>query len=832
MVDWHFIYNEYKNFLDKNNLFDPAWIEDTELSDKKANFIIIYPELLQDFSDYEQILAKEENVTLYTFPKDIPAPKAYLYSDSRKELRQTMLQIIQLVNEGKADWWEIALSIPDIDTYRPYIEREFNLYKIPYVIKSGNKLTKNCAGRIFKEIADCYNSNFTFDSVRSLLLDECVPWKEELKQKKEDLIREGNIMRCVCSPFEKDIWRVALQDKINRLEFHKADEKDISYYKELLEFYNNIRNSIIQFFNSNFNTFENILRCWNSFKGKFLLDKEHFSEESNNILSRCVKELEEIINIERKYKDCNLQLESPYQFFLETIDGKTYTPQTKATGVNIYKYKLSAAANVKFQFVIDGSQKNLEINYKRLSFLNTTKRSKLHLLEDDKTLNATEVFMKLYAKQTKGADENFVHFSAATDSFAGFAIPHSLLEYTKDVPDLDKFDYVKKEQEYIKTKGKNPELISMLTPEQKQMFEGWKNSAINPSESFSLTEKLQKLLEYKKNAENGKVNISARGDLEKFFPCPRKWLYSSILKLQDDTLDTSLMKSFDMGNLNHKILELFMSYFKEKQLPFFDSEKKQFMQIQKTEGQLIGEPVDITNEINILLQSELIEKAIKAKSDFRDSPLVIDTLTKQKDQIQKNMCQFFQTLLKPFPEGIGNCTVKGLEESYSAEKEKFNYYGRIDSLLETPDGDLIIIDYKNTKGSMPEVKELKVDENGILHDFQMPLYNQLISANSIKEIFGMYYYGIKDSEKRTPYEQEKPKATPEEYQETLKALEDYATMFEETFTEHKLEPVQSKDNNRLNVKTYDHCINCTFKSICRTTYAVAGKEISKGETNE
>ena len=168
-----------------------------------------------------------------------------------------------------------------------------------------------------------------------------------------------------------------------------------------------------------FFSFATIKNCWIKFKAQFLEDNSDFSEQANNIISRCVKELDALIMIEEQYKDCGLLIPSPYEFFLKVIDAKTYTPQTKATGVNIFKYKLTAAANFKFQFVIDASQKNLEIQNRRLTFLNATKRAKLHLIEDDRTQNSTDVFLKLYAKQTDVADADFVHFSYAEESFAG-----------------------------------------------------------------------------------------------------------------------------------------------------------------------------------------------------------------------------------------------------------------------------------------------------------------------------------------------------------------------------------------------------------------------------
>lgn len=826
--DYDFIYNEYSNFLKSNNLFEPSWIENTDIIQGDKKFIIFYPEMLQDFQDFTETFEKSDNITLCKLPHNLPSPKAYLYPDSRTELRQTMLQIINLVKENKADWSEIALSIPDIETYRPYIEREFDLYGIPYVIKSGIKLTQNTAGRIFREIYNCYNENFTFDSVRSLLLDECVPWKEEYIQLKEDLIREGNRMRCICSPYEKDIWLSTFTSKINRLEKTDNPTKNVelNYFNNLKDFYLKLKTDIKQFFTEENKTFANILKAWMQFKSNFLQDDKNFSEEANNILSRCITELEEIIKIENDFSDCKLFINSPFDFYLQLLDEKTYTPQTKKTGVQIFKYKLSAAAHFKYQFVIDGSQKNLEVVNKRLTFFNATKRSKLHLLEDDKNLNATEVFMKLYARSIpNGADDNFVHFSAATETFSGFAIPHSLLEYKKDnLPNLDSDDYIKNEMNFIRNSGNNQ--ITAITENQKQMFYNWKNHSLSNDNSYSTNDNLNKIID-SRIGDNGKIDISARSDLEKFFPCPRKWVLQTLLHLKEDSLDTDLMKGYDMGNLNHKILELILSEYMNKKLPFFDKEKEIF--INSDDGS------DCTQDfINLIEKS--VEKGIVSIPDIRDSLLVIQTLQSQTNAITTTIINFLKLFLINFEQnGFGMCKVLGMEVDNKLEMENFNYKGRIDCILETPSFDLVIIDFKNSKSSIPDMKSLFVNEDGLLGDFQMSVYYKLVSNNGKKEIFSLDYYSITDASKTSvvdPHKSTKSKALTsfEDYNPTLKVTDEYANEFSKIIKEKVFIPQQSYNpKDRLNVKNYEHCSQCNFNSICRTTYTVASKNISSGD---
>ena len=797
--DYLYVYEQYKSFLENNRLFEPSWLEGTDLSDKTSNFIIFYPEILEDFCDYTGIFDKTDNITIYTMPDGTPTPFVYKYSDSRKELRQTMLRIIQLVKEGKADWSEITLNIPDIDTYRPYIDREFTQYRIPYVIRSGLPLTKNCAGRIFREISDCYNQNFTFDSVRSLLLDECLPWKEEYNSLREDLIREGNRMRCLCSPEEKDIWRQCFASKIARLK--DGAEKD--RYTDLQNFYNKLHKSINAFFINDEKLFSKIRESWMSFKKQFLKDDTDFSKEANDIIARCITELEELSFVQNKFADCSLEIPDPYDFFLKILDSKTYTPQSEKKGVNIYKYKLAAMANFKYQFVIDASQDGIEIPNKRLTFLNATKRTKLHLIEDDMNQNATDVFIKLYAKNNP---EGFISFSFAEDSFAGFMISHSRLNETSVPKDmnayLNKEDYILNESLYLLGKKDFPKEI---TPLQKSQFENWiKINGKEDNSSYHINAEIQKRI--KELKMDKLLHVSARGDLENFFPCPRKWVLKELLKLHDDSLDTDLMQNFDMGNLNHKILELFMKDYEDKNLP-----------------------AEFTEEMLSKLK-EKISEAIKAPSNFRDSFLAIKTLEAQKDKICENISACIKTLIKPFPEGFGNCKVCGIEEkkSIASEKKDFNWYGKIDLLLQAPSQEYIIVDYKTSK--TPSKESCKVDKDGILKDFQMGLYYKLAGATNFEifkeKIYGGYFFSIKEAALSCITEKkEKTKNPPDDFKDTLSAINEYGELFKDSVISRQFKPTSSSSHkDRQGVKIYEHCIECPCKTICRTTFTTGEKK--------
>ena len=721
--DYKTLYTLYSEFLEKNRLFEPGWIDEIKFTDEKHHYYIFYPEQIEDFVDYIEIFKQAGNVSLVYLPKDTKPPKCYEFSDSRSELRKTILRIVGIVNSGKADWTQIALTVPDFEVYRPYLKRELELYSVPFVFRAGEPLSKNCAGRIFKEISGCHENEFSFDSVRALLLDETVPWKKEIQEIKENLIREGNRMRCIC-PFEEkieggngadggknfvtekiDVWEKALLSSSAKKNAGKngenAFEGDVLLKSnQLLNFYRKLKRQINLFFDDGAD-FSKILSAWIQFREIFLETKDFENaefENSNRILARCVTQLKEIIEVEKTFKE-QIQIKNPFDFFMNLLDEKSYTPQQKSEGVSVFDYKLSASACFKFQFVINASQKQLDIQKKRLGFLSREKREKLGFLADDLSASQSDVTAKLYARGTDGADGGFVHFSYAIDSFSGFSIPHSSLENLKSQPENLITDYILAEKSWIL--GGGAEKI-LLTENQKISLENWKNSAIeDESENFGKLEnkseiargnempetgdkngdnsetdkdnfdkksenceenkcggdkenlgyfansKIKENVDYvlRKSRENldtfefggspEHIKISARGDMEQFFPCPRKWVLKKILRLQDDSLDTRLMQNYDMGNLNHKILEKFMSDYEGKNLPWYDAKNGCFM----GESLLKNEKSDSENESSGTFENEISNSAISESENQKDSNFAVQNFKNENSEFQNHETQ-------------------------------------------------------------------------------------------------------------------------------------------------------------------------------------------------
>ena len=821
--DFKLLYERYKAFLEENNFFEPAWVT-PDFSGTGKKIFIIYPELLEDFADYIEVFDECPDITLVMLPEeaaDTPHPPCIKYSDSRKELRMTILAIRKLIAEGKAGWTDIALSVPDLQTYRPYLERELTAYCVPFVIRAGFPLTSNCAGVIFNEIFDCYNSDFSYAGVRTLLLDNYIPWKEEYTEVKENLIREGQRLRCICGYDEDgehiDIWKEALS-KINH------DEREYRFYTQLKKDISAICKS---------NSFEAIHIAWMSFKSRYL-EASRFSETADKIISRCITELNNLIDVERAFcEPLGLKIENPYEFFINELGAKTYTPQSSTVGISVFPYKLSGAANFKYQFVIDSSQKNLELPFKRLSFLNAHKRSLLNLLDEDKRFNASRAYIRLYAKNgTTDDTDQLPCFSCAEETFDGFAIAHTYLDthepnkYAAVLDELERTDFVQNERKWFLAgpstssgTADDSSGTANFSEQQKNQFEHWNSFNHDRSEEpaeYKIPEILQERIrqflienrnKHNPDKDNAKITLS-QSDMKKFFPCPRKWIFSTVLRLEPDSLSTSLIGQYDMGNIHHKILELYGEQLMKsnKPLPKINDD---------------GE-IENQEELKILLNALALQAIHNPDENFKDSPLTIKMLESQVPSLTDTIIEF----LKNFCAKFGGYKVKAVEKWYGTndKKRSWNYTGKIDCILtagsEKPDDTgWTIIDYKNTAAAMPKQYEARVDENGKLQDFQIPMYITLMRENErVKEISLAAFYAIKIGSGQNStivVDHANKNKQLEDYESTIEAFEKYAGLFAEC--------VEKAEYPLTLVDTFENCGGCEYKSICRYNYTIAGR---------
>ena len=856
--DYKLLYHCYKEFLAMNKFYEQSW-EEPSFSGGNKKFIVFYPQILDDFFEFKSILFSCKNIECVSLKKDSElmnkVPSVFYYSDSRKELRKTALRLRRLYknscDEGKKFLWtDVALHVPEIEIIRPYLERELKLYSIPYVVHVGSCVSKNSSGNIFKLMQNVYSQDFSYDSVRALLLDGFIPWikGENGLDLCSSLIQFGQENHCVCS--YSSVVNGEKQKHSTWEESLSSDERNYA----LLKFFKNLKAHVVSICTSP--SFEAIRKEWNSilygetgeehmYKKFPLIDVKRFTEEKfvlqDKVLSRCIIKLEELISLENDFiKPNGLEIGNHFEFFVNQLDSMLYSPlPEKKDAVNIYTYKTAASAAFKYNFILNCNQKSLQVVNVPLKFLSDEKRK---LLGFD-SLDVTNDFIALYNMGYEGDKKNVV-FSAAEDSFSGFAIPNNRLvvesdkECLKVDEELDELDFVLNEKKCFLGRKK----FDSISEKQIAAFNLWKNKVFSGSESGEGQESENLLLEkyisalvnrtlvdgyFRSKDEDesykGKIKIT-QTDLNSFFPCPRKWLLSKVFNLEDEKYEASLMDNYEEGRINHKILELLFNEWKDKKsfngfdLPCIDETCKE--------------------EKGILdLISKCFLEAIESDElDYNSRPLVKNILLSQEIKFVEKNYNFLKVFCDP--KNFGSYNIKATEFSKHCflqtddVKTAYALFGKIDCIL-TKDNKDYVVDFKTTytpsqtanQAAAIKARVLHGEEVFVINDFQMPLYEQLLLNDETFNVVQGNFASIGECEVRKPVYSEN---TLLEYKNhTLPLLKDYCDYFYDSVTQKKFTPKNKEfyvdDKNKfylLDVKS--DCVACKFNAICRKHFIIAG----------
>lgn len=808
------LYQEYSKFLEERKLFEPSWQKAVfDPSDKKT-YIIFFPELLDDFDEYKEVLEeaqKNGKVVLVTIPKSGEPIKADYWTSARLELRMAALKILKAQKEG-TDWNDMALCVPDIENYRPYVERELELYQIPFVTRSGIKLGATGAGRIFRKMQDCVMQNFSYQSVRALVLDSNFPWKNP--QEMEMLVRLGKEAKCLAQYTDSkgklvDPWLVDLDEGVRKsgesLEFLNA-----------LEFYKKIKKSLEKICGAD--SFAKIKSAWKEFESSFIKPQEEIQEAANNILSRCVALMDQLIALEEKFSDIMTGRTDNYSFFLNEVENTQYQTQSKKRGVSVYDYKVSALAAIKKQFIINASQDKITVEKIPLAFLSPKERG---LLLGDEQADHSEAYIRSYAQNSDCV------FSAAQKALDGFAIPHSALTTAEDPSgpeaQLDQGDFVKIERDFLADK-KNPP--KELSPAQKEALENYLRTnggseSLDPikdnqeHKDFLLPsiERKTKIERAKYDNINDTIHLTP-SDLKDFFPCPRKWIFKDLLRVNEFSLDTDLFENYDQGSVNHKILEMYFKDLKANGLALPEVSDKS--------GKIISEgDQDYEEKILRPLLEAFAFEAFKEAASYKKSALVQEALKSQSKSFAQAVIKFLRNFCKK--ENFGGWAIQEIEWGQGKDiKLPPILQGRMDLVLRSQQNEIAIIDYKNSAYSIPKgdltLKKQGQNADGSpkeLDDCQMAAYVFLWqNANPAQEdkVQKASFVSIKSYEEKKVIDPA-PRGNAvscDNFDGALQSLKRLLLSMNDSLQKARFE---LKD-----VKAYKHCVECDYKYLCRSTY--------------
>jgi len=839
--DLRIIKSKYAAFLQEHDLFEPAW-EKAPFLENKNKFVVFFPETLEDFSEYAELL-NNAAVTLYSInefsqgenPAEKPPEKPPLlfFDSARQEITGAVLELRRLHEQG-LPYEDMAVTLPDYQNSAPYFERELILHDIPFNRRAGKGLGLYPIGRLFSLIGQCSAALFSFDTLKPLLLDSSIPWKHP--EKNRALINYGIANHCV-APFTDrsrivDAWEEGFKRNPN--------EELSAYYQELKQNMSALCSA---------KTFTGIRDTYRIFRS--LLDMKKCSTESDAVLARCIEELSVLIETEAAFPD--LVPTNPLDFFISYLRDKNYVYAQTEGGVNLYDYPVAAGAPFGCHVLLNVSQAAAAVQHRPLPFLRQDKRARLGI-ED---LDTSAPVLALYNIAPWKDYTCHTRISASEKTFAGWAIPHSVFALnferrnyaaagtaakssveatarttmeTAANPAADPADLFATERQWRAGQRAKPERLYTV---QREGFQNWvailqsqKNPASNESPMKTEDEiesgfrsEVETLLRERIRSKNIKGNNPATAaaptefsvsatDLNEFFTCSALWLYRRIFRLERYLEDAALLDDEARGLIYHEILCRIFEHIKETDKRF----KKE-------------------NLANYFSATEEITKAVLRSDDTLRGPLVYPLLAPLAETINKKLRWLLETEAVFFD----GYEVKELEQRYDLIQGHLRLTGRIDRVSLSPDGPMII-DYKSN--TVPARKHCRKENAGIgLLDFQIPMYIKLYEASkensgeasvesSGTKVNRAFFISIGRREivpVTGELQGKRDLCSREDYQPAMDALEEGINLFDTAVTAQDFA-----------VKTipYKTCPSCEFRTMCRSLYSLNSRNGAGGGGEE
>ncbi len=180
----------------------------------------------------------------------------------------------------------------------------------------------------------------------------------------------------------------------------------------------------------------------------------------------------------------------------------------------------------------------------------------------------SELFVKLYEMNST---EVPVFFTCASKTFTGYAQSSSYLaelelENDESLKNLLENDFYIKEKKFLlNPEGNFPDEITLT---EKNGIDFWKKSQKfqEPDISESIKIEKDKISAGKIFSPDKKIQISST-TLKKFFTCPRLWAIEETGNLSEQNNEAEIADHRTLGNLYHKIFELFCTELKGRNLP-------------------------------------------------------------------------------------------------------------------------------------------------------------------------------------------------------------------------------------------------------------------------
>lgn len=754
--DLDILYDRYMKFLEDREMFEPSWVQ-ANITDIGEEYFLFFPDVIDDYKEFANDLEKSPVIHIINADSE-PLSSIKNYHSSAIELKSLLGSIGSLLDKD-VRVQDIAITLPDMNGWRVNLEAEASLRSIPLDFRQGKNLSDYPGGKLFKIILNCEKSGFSLPSMKQILLNFSIPWKD--RKIAEKLFRFGIDHHCFRNyrlrGREIDVWDNALV---------RSKENDIS------DFYKKLKTGIEKI--SSGKDFGEIKIAVQMFISVFL-DTNLWKTGTLREFQFCLDTLNDLEDASIKAGDLEYGLAC--DIWLSAIDDRIYVKRSEITGISVFPYRVAAGASYLWHFIPGFSQGAASVVKFKYMFLKDNQRKLLPGLESD----FTEHFINLY----NISGENTI-FSFSRDSFSGPSLPPSrfvleevVLEGTSNSDGIE--DEYRTELGYWSGNNSLPDRIFQVMKKGSDFsfINTFGSKAVDYTKELINNSALQKLLTAGLINENGNLAVSP-SSLDQFTTCPYLFLLQRGLDVDETDSKEVFIDHLVFGKIIHECFDRFFRYVDDSSSDFSLSLLEEY----KVELNTI---IDTVFNRFTALGEDFIAPVWKYCREFTRNKLV----------------SFIEVEAAEFPGFRLASTEK--KYSYLWDDKKIELNGRIDRVSFKGDK-TAIIDYK--KKNHLKKADMKPDGDGP-STFQIPFYTYLVEKSGLK-VSSASYYDVTNCRYDHVYNPDAKKSWCSE--------EDMLVLIDKLKKSVNLMDEQIKDGN-FTVHP-DGCTSCSFRRICRTKYHV------------
>jgi RecB family exonuclease len=704
LADWLALRERYEAFLRGIGRIEPSF-EPRALRSLPGTTAIFFPELIEDFDEYREALgsaalAGEGSLRLVGLPESKPSVSLRRPATALAELREALSEAGELL-EGGMEAADIAITVADLERYRPYLEREAELLSLPISLRAGRNLAATPGGRLFAALRDAYASDFSFDSLRDLLYSPAWPWKSP--EIVRGIVDEGQRRHAIASWTEggrrKDAWNESLP-------------------RSLAAEYQRLRRSVTAITGAK--DFPSLLKSYNVFKSEFLSREEgDWDARVNLSLARCVVELEKLVGAEREAKEgAGVSVPDPFSLFMRVLESEIYVSAAGSAGIPVYDWRVAAGIFPRRHFILGASQDALSVPYRGLDFLGPELREALRPERD-----AAGDFIAAYARS--GGE---VSFTCPEEGLDGEVAAHGLLLTLAGGPGAEapppraapRIDAAYREEAaWLSGRGGPPARLHGIQRRGREAAEASaRGAARGPGDDGAFLEPRTAARAAARLRREGETLASLDSTaIDYYRSCPYAYLYLRLLKASPEESGISFVDDFFIGDVYHAALE------------------RLFERVRAEDGRFKPERTDAY----LASLGSCLDEAFDGLARSR-GPFVAVILEAYRDVLEEHLALLVGAEAERFPGLEVGPLEAELELPYPELAGGVVLRGRIDRLSRSDRGE-VIVDYK--KGRIPRKAEVAPDDSGAIANAQIPCYLRLVvGAGGAAAVDSAWYLSI------------------------------------------------------------------------------------------